>query len=167
MGIRHPESADRVTLEIEFDQHDWFLAHNPTVMPRIDRHDLGSLVFHDTAVGVFDVDFAARQKADVGVHAQGSPDDRFHVDRPPESGRVHHALDAGPSGLPHFKPDAADFPALGASHRGDERIRCFRSAPNGLACFRRGGLSDVLPRSLLFRHVPSPWLVEPLMPARH
>ena len=100
MGIRHPEAADRVTLEIELDQHDWFLAHDPTVMPRIDRHDLGSLVFHDTAVGVFDVDFAARQEADVGVHAQGSSDDRFHVDRPPESGWVHHALDAAPPACP-------------------------------------------------------------------
>ena len=123
MGLGHAEPADRVTLEVEFDQHHRLLADDPTVMPRLDRHDLGGLVFHDTTVGVFDVDFAARQKADVGVHAQVSSDDRFHVDRPPESGGVHHTLDARRSGPSHFEPDASDVAALGAFHRRDERIR--------------------------------------------
>jgi len=80
MGIGHSEAADRLTLEVEFDQHHRLLADNPTVMSRLDCDDLGSFVFHDTTVTIFDVDFAARQKADVGVHAQVSPDNRFHVD---------------------------------------------------------------------------------------
>ena len=77
MDLGHAESADGVTLEVEFDQHHGLPAHNPTVMTRVDRHDLGGLVFDDAAVGVLDVDFAARQKTHVGVHTQVSPDDGF------------------------------------------------------------------------------------------
>ena len=117
MDLGHAEPADGVTLEVEFDQHHGLPTHNPTVMPRLDRHDLGGLVFDDATVGVLDVNFAARQKAHVGVHTQVSPDDRFHVNRPPESGWVHHALDACPSGPPNFKANASDFPALGALHQ--------------------------------------------------
>ena len=125
MDLGHAESADGVTLEVEFDQHHGLPAHNPTVMPRLDRDDLGGLVFDDATVGVLDVDFAARQKAHVGVHTQVSPDDRFHVNRPPESGGVHHALDARSSGASNFKANASDFPALGALHSRDERIQAF------------------------------------------
>lgn len=44
MDLGHAEPADSVTLEVEFDQHHGLPAHNPTVMPRLDCHDLGSLV---------------------------------------------------------------------------------------------------------------------------
>ena len=30
-------------------------------MPRLDRHDLGGLVFHDTTIAVFDVDRRAQK----------------------------------------------------------------------------------------------------------
>ena len=49
MGLGHTEPADSVTLEVEFDQHHWLPTHNPTVMPRLDRHDLGSLVTGPTS----------------------------------------------------------------------------------------------------------------------
>ena len=35
-GHRHPEAADRVTFEVEFDPHDRLLAYHPTIMPRFD-----------------------------------------------------------------------------------------------------------------------------------
>ena len=55
MGVWHPETADRVALEVEFDQHHRLLPPNPTVMTWLDRHDLRSSVFHDTTIGIFDV----------------------------------------------------------------------------------------------------------------
>ncbi|MDQ3213835.1 MAG: hypothetical protein M3Q85_14235, partial [Acidobacteriota bacterium] len=67
MGLRHSETADRVTLEVEFDQHHRIVTNDPTVMARFDRHNLRSPVFHNTAVGVLDMDLSTRQEADVGV----------------------------------------------------------------------------------------------------
>src|SRR5882672_948457 len=108
MGIRHSETADRVTLEVELDEHHRLLTDDPTIVARLDRDNLRSLVFHNTAVGVFDVDFATRQEADVGVHAQVGPDDRFHVDRPAKSARIDHTLDARRAGTSDLEPDMAD-----------------------------------------------------------
>ena len=144
MGVRHSEAADRVALEVEFDHDHRLVAHDPTVVSRLDRHDLRSLVLHDTTVGVLDMDFAPREEADVGVHAEVSPDERLHVDRPAESGRVHHALDARRAGTSNLEPDAADFPAFGTSNRGDERINQVRLASNDLLSFRDDSLPDAL-----------------------
>jgi hypothetical protein len=58
MGVGHAQAADRVAFEIEFDHDDRLAPNDPAVMARFDRHDLRSLVFHDAAVGVFDVDLA-------------------------------------------------------------------------------------------------------------
>ena len=121
MGLRHSETTDRVPFEIEFDQHDRLSADDPAVMARVDRHNLRSLVLDDTTVGVFDVDLAADEEPDVRVHAQVRPDNRFHVDRPAESGRVHHALDARRAGTSHLEADVADFPELGPFHRREPR----------------------------------------------
>jgi hypothetical protein len=157
MSIRHPEAADRVTFEVEFDQHHGLLTHNPTIVTRLDDHNLRSLELHDATVGVFDVDFAAGKEADVGVHAQVTADYRFHVDRPAESGWIYHALHASRTSPSNFKSDAADYSALGSFHRSGDRIRRLRLAPNALASFRDGRFPDVLPRGL-FHHVPSSWL---------
>ena len=64
MRLRHAEATDRVAFEIEFDQHDRFLAHHPSVVSWLDGHDLRRLVFHDAPVGVLDVDFAAMTEED-------------------------------------------------------------------------------------------------------
>src|SRR6266446_1188670 len=105
MDIGHSEAADRFTFEVEFDQHHRLVTHHPTVMARLDRHNLRSLVLHDTAVGVFDVDFTPGEEADVGVHAKVSSDDRLHINRPAETGRIDHALDARGAGTSHLEPD--------------------------------------------------------------
>ena len=155
MGIRHSETADRVTLEVEFDQHHRLVADDPTIVTRLDRHNLRRLVLHNTAVGVFNVDLATRQEADVGVHAQVGADDRFHVDRPAKSRWIDHALDAPCAGTSDIEPDVADCAGLGSLHGVEERIRRLRPAPRGLAPFRRlCGVSDLLSGALLFYHVP-------------
>jgi len=158
MTIGHPEPADRIAFEVELDQHHGFLADDPAVMSRLYRHDLGRLVLHDTPVGIFDVNFAARQKSDVGVHTEVGPDNRLHVDRPSESGGVHHALDAPRSSASNVEPHPSDLPAFSASHCGNERIRALRLPPDGSARFRGGGFSDALSRGSLFCHVTSPYL---------
>src|SRR5262245_59856299 len=79
VSVRHAQASDRVALEIEFDQHHRLAADDPAVMSRLDRDDLRRLVFDDAAVGVFDVNLAARQEADVCVHAEVGAGHRFHV----------------------------------------------------------------------------------------
>ena len=37
MGAGHPESIDRVPLEVEFDEHNRLFPHNPAVMTRLNR----------------------------------------------------------------------------------------------------------------------------------
>ena len=122
MGLGHAETTDSVSFEIEFDQHDRLPADDPAVVPRIDRHNLRSPVLDDTTVGVFDVDLAAHEEPDVRVHAEVRPDNRLHVNRPAESGRIHHALDARRAGTPNLEADGADFPKLGPFHRPEQRI---------------------------------------------
>jgi hypothetical protein len=124
-------------------------------MTWLDRHDLRSPVFRDTTVGVFDVDPALGQEAGVRVHAQLSPGNLFHVDRPAKPDGVHHALDARRAGTSNFEPDAPDVAAFGALHGGKWTWRR-RSTPNSLALFDHHGRSDVLSHRVLFRHVSSP-----------
>jgi hypothetical protein len=155
MGIRHSETGDRVTLEVEFDQHHGLVAHDPTIMTRLDRHNLRSLVFHNTAIGVFDVNLAVGEKPDVSVHAEISADNRFHVDRPAKSSWIYHTLDTCCAGTSHIEPDMADRAPLSPLHRREKRVRRLRSAPRRLASFRdQGGLLGALPGGFLSCHVP-------------
>jgi hypothetical protein len=68
MSVGHSEAADRVTLEVEFDHHHRLAAHDPTVVTRFNRHNVRSLVLHNSAVGLFDVNLTTDEEADVGVH---------------------------------------------------------------------------------------------------
>src|SRR3954451_17554114 len=77
MARRHPEPVDGVPLEVELDQHHRLLADHPAVVPRFDRDNLRRLVLDDAAVGVLDVNLAAREEADVRVHAEIGADDRL------------------------------------------------------------------------------------------
>jgi len=129
MSARHPESIDRVPLEVELDQHDRLFADDPAVMTRFDRDDLWRLVLDDAAVGVFDVDFAADEEPDMRVHAERGANDWLHVDRPSEPGRVNHALHARLSGPADLEPDIADLAKLRACHRRERRRRCLGPCP--------------------------------------
>ena len=80
MCVRHPEAADGVALEIEFDQHDGFVPNDPAIVTWIDRDDLGRLVLDNAAVRVLDVNLALHQETHVRVHAELGADQRFHVD---------------------------------------------------------------------------------------
>ena len=138
MGTRYSQTADRVTLEVEFDQHHGLFAYNPPVMARLDRYDVWSFVLHDATVGVFDVNFTLGKEADVRVHAQVGPHRRLHVDRPAESDRVDHALNARRARTSNVNPNAADFSAVSTVHDGIERIFDLTSAPNGATAFPDG-----------------------------
>src|SRR6266576_5748591 len=94
MGVGHPQATYRIALEVELDQHHRSVADDPTVMARRDLDNLGRFVFHDAAIAVRDVDFPGGEEAGVCVHTETGSDHRFHVDRPAESRRVDHALDA-------------------------------------------------------------------------
>jgi hypothetical protein len=145
MGFGHAEAIDRLFFEVEFDQDDGLDAHDPSIVSRLDDHNLRGPVFEHTAVRVLDVDLAARQESDVRVHAQGRADDGLHVDRPAESGRIYHALDARGAGASNVEADVADFAPLGPFDGGDERIRRLRpDAARRASPRRRGSLSSGL-----------------------
>ena len=136
MDVRHSETANRLALEVEFDQHDRLAADNPPVVAGLDRQDLRGLVVHDTPVGVFDVNLAPGKEAHVYVHAPIRPHSRLHVDRPGESGGVDHAIDAGRARASSVNPDTGHFAAIGVVDDGNERIQVRRTAQNGRASFR-------------------------------
>ncbi len=122
MGVGHPEALNRIALEIELDEHHRFFPNHPAVVPGLDRDNLRRLVFDDAAVGVFDVDFASRQEADVGVHAEIGADRWPHVHRPAETWRVNQSLDARGAGPADLEPDVPDLPALSPAHRRKQRV---------------------------------------------
>ena len=75
---RHPEPADRVAFEVEFDQHYGLLADDPAVVTRLDSDDLRSFVFDDAAIGIFDVNLPTREKTSMGMHAVLGADNWLH-----------------------------------------------------------------------------------------
>src|SRR5438552_6578038 len=105
---RHAETLNRIALEIEFNQNDRFLPDDPSVVPRLYRDDLRRLVLDDAAVGVFDVDLAAREEPDVRVHAEIRAGDRLHVLRPVKARRIDHPLDACVARRPDVEADVAE-----------------------------------------------------------
>jgi ubiquinone/menaquinone biosynthesis C-methylase UbiE len=167
MGVWHSKATDRIALEVEFDQHHRLVPHDPTVMAGIDRHNLRRFVFHYATVGILDVNFPSSEEADVCVHAQVSPDNRFHVHRPAESGGIDHAFDARRASTAHIEPNVSDVASLGSLHRSEERLGRRWSAARSLASFHNpAGLSDGLPGGLLSCHVSSPQSAQRPMLAR-
>ena len=57
--LRHPELADRLALEVEFDQYRSLITDNPAIMTGLDDHDLRSRELDSAAVCILDVDLAA------------------------------------------------------------------------------------------------------------
>jgi len=123
MGLGHAEAVDGFALEVEFDQDNRLLSHDPSVMSRLDGHNLRRFMLDDATVGVLDVNFALREEADMRVHAEVRSDDRLHVDGPAESCRIDHSLDPRRAGAADLEPNVADRAALRAPDRGDERVR--------------------------------------------
>jgi hypothetical protein len=138
VGLGHPEDTGRLTFEVEFDYHGRRASHDPPVMTRLDRHDLRSLELHNAAVGILNVDLALREKPYMGMHAQFSADDRFHVGGPAEASRIYQAFDPPGAGGADLEPDAANLAAVGATHWRESSIARRRC----LACGRFPGLRD-------------------------
>jgi hypothetical protein len=122
MTLGHPETPDRISLEIEFDEDDGLVADDPAVVLRLDRDDTRRAAFYAAAIRVLDVDPPAREKTDMRVHAVLGADDRFHVDRPSKSRRVDHALHARVAGTPRFEANVADVAAHDVLERPEKGI---------------------------------------------
>jgi len=80
MGIRHAKRRI-VSLRSRTQFSTRLVAETQPSWP-VDRHNLRSLVFHNTAVSVSMWISPCARKERRGVHAQFGPHDRFHVDRP-------------------------------------------------------------------------------------
>src|ERR1017187_10248834 len=109
---RHSELADRLALEVEFDQDRSLITDNPAIMTGLDDDDLRSRKLDSAAVRILDVDLAAGQEPDVRVHAEIGADDRFHVFGPAKSRRVDDAFHATGAGSNNINLGAADFAAF-------------------------------------------------------
>jgi hypothetical protein len=152
VALWHPQTLDRISLEIEFDQDDRFVPDDPAVVSGVDRDDLRRLALDPAAVGVFDMEPAAGEKADMRVHAQVGADDGFHVGRPSESGRVDHALHASGARSPGLEPNTPDVAAQDVFERREQRIA--RRGPfwSRWAPLHCGTLPDGLSRGSSLRH---------------
>src|SRR3989442_6912277 len=120
--LGHAETTNGVPLEIELDQHDRLVPNDPPVVTRLDGDHLRSRVLRTATIVILDADSAAGEKPDVRVHAQLRADQRFHVRRPSESGRVHHALDSSVRSTLDVELDSADFAVVGVLQGGEERV---------------------------------------------
>src|SRR5664280_2562953 len=110
--LRHAELADRLALEVEFDQDRSLITDNPAIMTRLDNDDLRSRELDSAAVRILDVDLAAGQEPNVRVHAEIGADDRFHVFGPAKSQWVDDAFHATGAGSNNINLGAADFAAF-------------------------------------------------------
>src|SRR4029450_8608684 len=101
--------------------HHGFLANNPTIMARLDGHNLRRFVFDTAAVRVLDVDFPVCEETGVRVHAEIGADDMFHVLRPPESRWIDHSFDAGAAGGADVQAHVTAIAVGGAPYRWTQR----------------------------------------------
>src|SRR5215471_4257279 len=114
---RHAEPRGRVAHEVDLDEHRRLVTDDPPVVPRLDRDDLRRGELQRLPVAVARRDRAARDEADVRVHADLGADGVLHVRRPAEAGLVDHALDAAGAGRDDVHLDAADDTAVGSRDR--------------------------------------------------
>jgi len=116
------EAAGGLAFEVDLDQDGRLVADDPAVVAGLDRDHLGRGELGGAAVGVADADPAARDEADVRVHAEVGADGPLHVRRPAEAGLVDHAFDTAGTGAGDVHLDAAQLPAVGARNRREQRI---------------------------------------------
>ena len=114
VNFGHPESSNCVSLEIELNQYRGFGADNPPIVPRFNGDDLWGHELKSAAVSIFDVNLTARQKADMGMHAQIGADDRFHVRGPAKSGLIDHTFHATSAYSRHVDLSTTHFTAFAA-----------------------------------------------------
>src|SRR6266571_2550545 len=111
-----PEAGRRLSLVVELDHDRRLLADDPGVVPRLDHDHARRHEVERAAVGVLAADLPAREEAHVRVHAAGRADDRLHVLRPVEAGRVDRALHTAAAGPDDVERHAADFLVFRALH---------------------------------------------------
>jgi|ERR1051326_3230655 hypothetical protein len=112
VAVGHAQAADRVTLEVELDQDGWLVTDNPSVMTGLNRDNLRRRKFQRAAIGILNVDLAAREKSDVSMHAKISARDPLHVSGPAKSRRIDHTLHAPVTGGHYVELHASDLAVL-------------------------------------------------------
>ena len=139
--VGHPEPADGVPLEVEFDQHRGLVSNDLPVVPRLDNDDLRSGELRGTSVRVLDMYLAAGEETDVSVHAEVRAGDSLHVSRPAKSGRVDYSLNttgAGPRNIDLGVADYAAFAALKGCEQWIVVLMYPSTVKSGFSLFRCG-----------------------------
>src|SRR5512142_2356362 len=108
MLLRHTEMLDCISLEIEFDQHGWFVSDDTAIVSRFDGNDLGSDEIALAAILEFDLDVTVGEKAHVSVHAALSSGTRLHVLGPVKARWVDDALHASAANAGHIHLNSAE-----------------------------------------------------------
>jgi hypothetical protein len=111
------EAVGRLTLEVELDDDGSFLARNPGVVTRLERKHRWGFMLERAAVGVRTLDPAAREEADVGVHAEIGAHFRLHVLRPSEPWWVDDALHPTAARRHDVDRGATNFAVIGSLDR--------------------------------------------------
>jgi hypothetical protein len=122
MFVGKAEAACSALLCVELNQHGRLVAHDPRVMARLENDDLRSDVFECAAVCVLTLNMTAGQEADVCVHANLGPDNRLHVSRPAEAGRIDGTFHTPVGGTNDVNLRSAHLAVVGSLDGVEQRI---------------------------------------------
>jgi len=112
MPFRKAKLGRGVAFEVKLDEHRRLIADNTPIVTGFDDDDLRRGVVAHAAVLEGHVNFAACQKADMGVHTELSADMRLDVARPMEADRIDRSLHASVAGADNVELDSAELAML-------------------------------------------------------
>lgn len=150
MDGRYSKPADGLALEVEFNEHRGLVTHHPPVVPWHYFHKLGSDKPQGATVCILNVDFSARQKADVGVHAKLGAHNLFHVRGPAKARRINHTLHPTGACSNYIELETADIAVFAFVERVQQWVSAFHEitiqlsslgSARILSTFRRSGPS--------------------------
>jgi hypothetical protein len=122
MAAGQAEACRRLVLEVELDHDGGLGTDDPAVVPRLDGEHRGRRILLDAAVGIPDVDAAAREEPDVRMRAEVGLHQRFHVVGPTEADWIDHPLHARVARADDFELHAANGAAVRTGNWRRQRV---------------------------------------------
>ena len=134
-----------IAFEVKLDEDRRLITDDAAIVTSFDDDDLGRRVVAGTTVVEGHVNFAARQEADMRMHAALGADQGLDVARPMEADRIDRSLHASVAGADNVELDSAELAMLGFGNRCEEWIGSGHVTPQ----FRVSSFEFRVPRNHL------------------